>query len=201
MIEPIDLKICSGCTHQNHCGIPASDKHSCYNFWHADTIRWGEFQIKGELCYREKQIGEDTTELLKGKTMDGIKQESGEQREFATGAKRQAASGKGLPSLFPADAYIEICKHFEAGAVLHGARNWEKGLPISCFIDSLERHVAAVKMGKTDEEHYRAIAWNAVCMLSTKVRIEGGILPAELDDLPRYRKISDEHDEIKEIQC
>lgn len=84
----IDPKICSGCTHQNHCGIGIADRHSCYNYWNTDPERWTEFQIKCKLCYGGKQISEDVTELLKGKTMDGIKQESGEQREFVTGAKR-----------------------------------------------------------------------------------------------------------------
>ena len=162
--------VCGICVHQSECDrIILND---CYYRWLHDRKSWYEFQNKGQKM-----------------NTDGIKQESGEKREFATGAKRQAALGKGTPSLFPADAYIEICKHFEAGAVLHGARNWEKGLPISCFIDSLERHIAAIKMGKTDEEHFRAAAWNAVCMLATKVRIEEGILPKELDDMPEYRRI------------
>lgn len=123
---------------------------------------------------------------ISDKITEGIKIESGERRQFSTGATRQAAAGKGRPSLFPADAYIEICKHFEVGGISHGDRNWEKGLPISCYIDSLERHIAALKMNKTDERHDRAIAWNAVCLLATIVRIQNGLLPKELDDLPKY---------------
>ena len=38
-------------------------------------------------------------------------------------------------------------------------------------------------MGLTDESHDRAIAWNAVVYLATKLRIKAGILPKELDDL------------------
>jgi hypothetical protein len=117
-----------------------------------------------------------------------IKKEQGENREFSTGATRQASAGKGLPSLFPGDAYIDICKHFENGLECHGARNWEKGLPLASLIDSLERHIAAEKMGLTDESHSRAIAWNAVVYLATKLRIEKGILPKKLDDMPRYEK-------------
>ena len=115
-----------------------------------------------------------------------IKEETGEKRVFKTGAKRQNAEGKGRPSLFPADAYIEICKHFEEGAKLHGDHNWTRGLPLSCFIDSLERHIAAAKMNMQDEPHYRAIAWNAVCLLATLLRIQNGLLPKELDDLLKY---------------
>ena len=112
-----------------------------------------------------------------------IKQEQGEERKFESGAKRQHAEGKGTPVLFPGDAYLDVCKHFEDGAVHYGGRNWEKGLPLSSYIDSLERHIAQEKMGLTEESHDRAIAWNAICYLATKLRIKAGILPKELDDL------------------
>ena len=119
-----------------------------------------------------------------------IKRESGPRREFSTGATRQNAEGKGTPVLFPSDAYIEISKHFEEGAKTHGARNWEKGLPLSGLIDSLERHIAAEKLGQTDESHARALAWNAVVYLATKVRIERGQLPPELADIPGLSELA-----------
>ncbi len=112
-----------------------------------------------------------------------IKTESGEKRKFSTGAKKQVAKGKGTPVLFPPDAYLEVCKHFEEGAEHYSARNWEKGIPLSELINSLERHIAQEKMGLTDESHDRAIAWCAICYLATKLRIAAGILPKELDDL------------------
>jgi len=112
-----------------------------------------------------------------------IKKEQGEERKFSTGAKRQHAEGKGTPVLFPGDAYLDVCKHFEDGAIRYDSRNWEKGMPLSEFINSLERHIAQEKMGLTDESHDRAIAWNAICYLATKLRIKAGVLPKELDDL------------------
>ena len=113
----------------------------------------------------------------------GIKIEQGERRTFSTGAKKQADAGKGTPVLFPPDAYLEISKHFEEGAEVHGSRNWEKGIPLSALMNSLERHIQQEKMGLMDEEHGRAIAWNAIVYLATKLRIKAGILPQELDDL------------------
>lgn len=113
----------------------------------------------------------------------GIKIESGEKREFSTGAKKQPSAGKGTPVLFPPDAYLEISKHFEDGAIVHGDRNWEKGIPLSELINSLERHIAQEKMGLTDERHDRALAWCAAVYLATKMRIQAGVLPKELDDL------------------
>ena len=115
-----------------------------------------------------------------------IKKETGEKREFSTGAEKQAAVGKGTPVLVPGDAILDLAKHFEEGAVLHGDRNWEKGIPLSELLNSAERHLQQIKMGLTDEAHDRAFAWNAIVYLATKLRIANGILPLELDDMPRY---------------
>ena len=113
----------------------------------------------------------------------GIKIESGEKREFSTGAKKQNATGKGTPVLIPGDAMLEVAKHFEEGAAVHGSRNWEKGIPLSEILNSLERHLQQEKLGMADEPHARSLAWNAIVYLATKLRIERGQLPAELDDM------------------
>jgi hypothetical protein len=118
--------------------------------------------------------------------LNGVKIENGPKRQFSTGATKQAAAGKGTPVLFPGDAYIEIAKHFEAGASAHGPRNWEMGIPLSELMNSLERHIAQEKMGLTDERHDRAMAWEAVVYLATKLRIASGLLPKVLDDMPKY---------------
>ncbi|KKK59198.1 hypothetical protein LCGC14_3036810, partial [marine sediment metagenome] len=99
----------------------------------------------------------------------------------------QAAAGKGTPVLVPGDAIIDIAKLFEKGAAVYGARNWEKGIPLSEILNSLERHLQQEKMGGTDENHARALAWRAVIYLATKLRIENGLLPASLNDMPAYR--------------
>ena len=112
-----------------------------------------------------------------------IKQETGDKREFSTGAKKQAAEGKGTPVLIPGDGLLELAKHFEEGAKLHGANNWCLGIPLTELLNSLERHIAQFKMGLQDENHLRAIAWNAFVLLTTKTRIDAGILPKELDDV------------------
>ena len=123
---------------------------------------------------------------------DEIKIEDGPKREFPTGAKRQASAGKGTPVLVPGDAIIDVAKHFEKGAEVYEERNWEKGIPLSKILNSLERHLQAEKMGLTDEPHARALVWNALIYLATKLRIENGLLPAELNDMPVYTKVSPE---------
>lgn len=121
--------------------------------------------------------------------MPDIKQEQGEKRVFSTGACSQNAEGKGTPVLIPGDAILEIARHFEEGAKIHGVRNWEKGIPLSEQLNSLERHLQQEKMRLTDERHDRALAWRAVCYLATKIRIQQGLLPKELDDMPRYKVV------------
>lgn len=118
----------------------------------------------------------------------GIKKEAGEKRQFDTGARKQHATGKGTPVLVPGDAILDVAKHFEEGAVHYGPRNWEKGIPLSELLNSAERHLQQLKMGLTDESHDRAFVWNAIVYLATKLRIEAGILPKELDDMPRYNR-------------
>jgi hypothetical protein len=115
-----------------------------------------------------------------------IRVAEGPAREFSTGATRQNASGKGMPVLTCPYADDELAKHFEGGAVVHGPRNWEKGLPVSEYINSLVRHINAFKRGETDERHDRAILWNAHCLVSTLAKLSVGLLPPELDDMPKY---------------
>ena len=134
--------------------------------------------------------------------------DSGDRREFETGAVRDMAEGKGRCDLMPLEqvaklldddgiikriwiyqsggdiiyikmairmfctllgwslshAMLELSKHFEQGAVKYGERNWEKGLPESCYIDSAIRHYLKWMDGQDDEPHDRAVLWNLICL-------------------------------------
>lgn len=94
--------------------------------------------------------------------------DSGNRREFESGAVRDIEQGKGRMDLLPACALIRLSKHFEAGAKKYEERNWEKGIPISSFIDSGLRHIACYMDGKTDEDHLCAAAWNLICAMWTE---------------------------------
>lgn len=139
--------------------------------------------------------------------------DSGERREFETGAVRDIQEGKGRCDLLPLDVVswltedmhivnifmgltdfqkdndnshlisvlreseclfgncwtmvLELSKHFEAGAKKYGERNWEKGIPTHCYIDSAVRHLLKHLRGDTDEPHDRAFVWNIVCCIWT----------------------------------
>lgn len=64
-----------------------------------------------------------------------------------------------------ATALLELSIHFEEGAKKYGDNNWQKGLPISCYIDSAVRHYLKYRRGDNDERHDRAFMWNIVCCI------------------------------------
>lgn len=106
------------------------------------------------------------------------------KQNFSTGASRSDAPNRGRPSLMPFDAIIELSKIMEAGAEIHDARNWEKGIPESAYLDSCIRHLDKYLAGFDNEPHLSQFAWNAVCWLATRLRVEETSLPTSLRDLP-----------------
>lgn len=141
--------------------------------------------------------------------------DSGNRREFDTGAVRDIEEGKGrcdlmplyvasrmfvketgdldyvlmwlnsfmknnvAPPLFTAldyfiekaysndypTALLEVSKHFEEGAKKYGENNWQKGIPVNCYIDSATRHYLKWLRGDKDEDHARAFVWNVMCCI------------------------------------
>lgn len=62
-------------------------------------------------------------------------------------------------------AFLEVSKHFEEGAKKYGENNWQKGLPVNCYINSALRHYLKWLRGDTDEPHDRAFVWNLLCCI------------------------------------
>lgn len=138
--------------------------------------------------------------------------DSGERREFETGAVRDIADGKGRCDLLPLgvigeilgddillkieqyirtgdkmllyyvlaiflrdhikggwyDMFLDVAKQYEDGAKKYSDRNWEKGIPLHCYIDSGVRHYLKFKRGDDDEPHGRAFVWNILGALWTQ---------------------------------
>ena len=86
--------------------------------------------------------------------------DSGNRREFSTGAVRDIQVGKGRMDLLPWGAIMEISKHCEAGALKYGEHNVDKGIPTHSLCDSAARHLAKYLDGWDDEDHLLAAAWN-----------------------------------------
>lgn len=143
--------------------------------------------------------------------------DSGNRREFETGAVRDIQEGKGRCDLMPfdiiaecyerqfgkddntaiifeaiykftksgnpshlydvlsvdepfggySDMFLEVSVHFEEGANKYGENNWQKGIPVKCYIDSAIRHYLKFQRGDTDEPHDRAFCWNILCAIWT----------------------------------
>ena len=158
--------------------------------------------------------------------------DSGERREFTTGAVRDIQEGKGRCDLMPLDVIgeymmddvlrhiarfevcgyvenlecalsiaqhggmfpdsttmiLEVAKHFEEGANKYGEYNWQKGIPVHCYIDSAVRHYLKWLRGDTDEPHDRAFVWNILCCIWTVIH------KPEMNDLPFVQNDNESED-------
>lgn len=63
--------------------------------------------------------------------------------------------------------FLEVAIHFEEGAKKYGENNWQKGIPVHCYIDSAVRHYLKFLRGDKDEPHDRAFCWNILCAIWT----------------------------------
>lgn len=63
------------------------------------------------------------------------------------------------------EMFLEAAKHFEEGAKKYGENNWQKGIPVYCYIDSAVRHYFKWVRGDRDEPHDRAFVWNLMCCI------------------------------------
>ena len=132
---------------------------------------WGECtncrnRAKFEPKERVKRMGN----MIDGWTAENIIKDSGNRREFETGAVRDMPDGKGRMDLLPWAAIIEVSKHCENGAKKYGEHNVDKGIPTNSLCDSAARHLAKYLDGQTDENHLLAAAWNLLWAVEMTVK-------------------------------
>lgn len=96
--------------------------------------------------------------------------DSGNRREFETGAVRDMQEGKGRMDLLPWAAIMEVSRHCEAGAKKYGEHNVDKGIPTNSLCDSAARHLAKYLDGWQDEDHLLAAAWNLLWALQMRLK-------------------------------
>lgn len=97
--------------------------------------------------------------------------------EYDTGAVRDTG-GKGRMDLLPWSSLLRVSLHVENSLEEHEERNWERGLPMHCFLDSAFRHMAKYMDGWTDEDHLAAAATNLLMALWTEDHLP------EMQDIP-----------------
>ena len=64
-------------------------------------------------------------------------------------------------------ALLEVSRHYADGCKKYSERNWEKGIPLHCYLDSGTRHYIKLRRGDKDEPHDRAFLWNMLGALWT----------------------------------
>lgn len=115
-----------------------------------------------------------------------VLKDSGQRESFSTGSVRDTRAGKGrfdLMFMGMPEALRRLAVLLERGAAKYGERNWEKGQPISRFLDSAARHLHRAAQGHTDEDHLVQLAWNALAAVQTLHRIKEGTLDPKLNDV------------------
>lgn len=123
---------------------------------------------------------------LNGGDVMAILKDSGKKQEFETGAMRDAREGKGRYDLLPPTAIRRLALIYEKGAQKYGERNWEKGMPVSRFLDSALRHIAEHIEGYRDEDHLAQAMWNIAGAMHMEDMVKRGKLDKKLADLPNY---------------
>ncbi len=93
--------------------------------------------------------------------------------KFKSGAKREDKSAKCRPDLISPYFTERLAFVLSKGAVKHGPRNWELGIPNESFLQSLERHIVAYKQSiskgytknNVDEDHLAQAAFNLMGLI------------------------------------
>ena len=98
-----------------------------------------------------------------------------------------------MEGIDPYTAILELAKHYEEGSLKYQERNWEKGIPLHCYIDSGVRHYLKHIRGDKDEPHDRAFLWNMFGAIWTHNH------KPELIDLPFKEKMIT-HEKVSEIR-
>ena len=119
-------------------------------------------------------------------TSEVVVKDSGARQNFDSGSVRDTRDKKGRYDLLMPHAIHLVARQLEEGAIKYAERNWELGQPLSRYMDSALRHLFKHLGGHRDERHDVACAWNVLAMIETKHKIDKGVLPSSLDDLPSH---------------
>lgn len=119
--------------------------------------------------------------------------DSGERETGKTGAQVDPSHNIAAMELFSPYSLWSLSEWLGKGASKYAPRNWEKGIKFSICIGKLMRHLQEYLMGDIKEDHLAAVGfwWHALAHYERM--IEMGLLPAELDDLPKYDQYKKEN--------
>ena len=148
------------------------------------SVLLGSFLSTGPTCYPRDEVVEFINQYVR----------NGDVGNLYT-AIRKFIQREGI---HPCTAILELAKHYEEGLSKYPERNWEKGLPVKCYIDSGIRHYLKHMRGDTDEPHCRAFLWNMFGAIWTHIH-----RPECLFDLPFLgspeESVSNDSSDVEEI--
>lgn len=120
---------------------------------------------------------------IKNKTFSPNTENRSDKQVFDSGAQRDTTEGKPRPDLIPGVCMLRVGEWFGMGAEKYGERNFEKGIPSSRSLASLQRHLERFKSGDDSEDHLSAIVANAMFLIFNEETFCGS---REILDLPWY---------------
>ena len=124
--------------------------------------------------------------------------DSGQRRQYETGAQRDRGDIKPRPDLIHPYCNARFGLHLSKGAIKYDDWNWYKGMPLSDWYASLKRHVEDLGMGLQDEDHCSAIMFNVMGFMITELGLKTGRYPKELDDMQDHSDMWEEYLALKE---
>ena len=130
-----------------------------------------------------------------------IVKDSGNRERFATGAVRDTANDKPRPDLISPFFMMRLGEHLRKGANKYTEWNWAKGIPSSRCFASCMRHLMQYAMGKRDEDHLSAAAFNIMAIIHNEetegkaALVESGFISSAriLNDMPKFQEMKHEN--------
>lgn len=112
--------------------------------------------------------------------MTSFVKDSGARQEYESGARRDNSENKGRMDLLPPESILRLSRWYEWGAKKYGDHNWERGMPISRYLDAAIRHTFKYMAGCNDEDHLSAAVWNLLSIMFHETKDK------TLQDLPAW---------------
>ena len=130
-----------------------------------------------------------------------IVKDSGNRERFDTGAVRDTANDKPRPDLISPFFLMRLGEHLRKGANKYTEWNWAKGIPSSRCFESCIRHLMQYAMGKRDEDHLSAAAFNIMAIIHNEetegkaALVESGSISSArtLNDMPKFKEMKHEN--------
>lgn len=117
--------------------------------------------------------------------------DTGKRVKYKTGAIREKKStARGRFDMRLTRGLQRVALRYELGGIKYkDSDNFLKGMNLRQFLDSANHHIGLILQGRVGEDHAAAATWNLLALMELQGMIAEGLLPEELDNLPRPPKV------------